>query len=104
MCLHGCRKGKREIEVRIVNLDNTLLRQTEMLEKYKSSTTIYDATKWGPNIRMACGYIRYKQWEAFLSSDKCFGRKVDGIEDNKTLVTFYGSNGSYLDSLDSRQH
>jgi len=65
-----------------------------MLERFRSCVTVYNATKWGPNIRMACSYGRYKQWEAFLSSDKCFNRKADGNEDNKTLVTFYGSNGT----------
>lgn len=85
-------KGERELEVRVLNLDNTLLRQTELFDKYESILTTYDATKWGPNIRMACGYLRYKEWESFLSSSKCFGREVDGTDDNKTLVTFYGSN------------
>lgn len=78
----------------MLDLDGTLRRQTELFKTHAGITTVYDARRWGPNIRMACGYNTYAKFQTFLSSSKCFNAPVDGNDDAKTLVTFYGSNGS----------
>ena len=49
-----------------------------------SSFKVYDATKYGPIVRMGCGYENYKLLESHMST--IFGGEVDG-QDGETLGT-----------------
>jgi hypothetical protein len=80
----------RELQVRVINLDNALLEQTELLEEYKPH--IVDVTKWGPPLRMDCNFRQYWRFEQELA--QAIGADVDTVDlENKgPLISFYGSN------------
>eukprot|EP01087_Luapelamoeba_hula_P010736 TRINITY_DN2855_c0_g3_i1.p1 TRINITY_DN2855_c0_g3~~TRINITY_DN2855_c0_g3_i1.p1 ORF type:complete len:480 (+),score=95.01 TRINITY_DN2855_c0_g3_i1:53-1492(+) len=82
----------RKLVVRILNLDDAVPQQTKMMEVAQPDVQVYDAKAWGPVMRMAASFGRYKRWEAFLSSPQCFNSPHDATEKNTTTVTFYGSN------------
>jgi hypothetical protein len=73
------------MEVRVIDLDGSLCRQNAFLQR--SQAQVHSAQSWGPLIRLACSFGRFRRFEQALSH-----------EDGPTL-TFYGSGDFHHVSL-----
>eukprot|EP01119_Soliformovum_irregulare_P011439 TRINITY_DN2860_c0_g1_i1.p1 TRINITY_DN2860_c0_g1~~TRINITY_DN2860_c0_g1_i1.p1 ORF type:complete len:383 (+),score=84.26 TRINITY_DN2860_c0_g1_i1:3-1151(+) len=58
---------KRSIHLNVLDLDGTLLLQSELLNTFER-TTIYMMQEWGPQLRMGCAYGTYYRFENFLNA------------------------------------
>jgi hypothetical protein len=67
---------------RILDLDGGLLGQTELLRRY--GPEVVALSEWGPAIRLACSFRRFKRFEQALDEHS----SPPGAE---PLLTFYGS-------------
>jgi hypothetical protein len=78
------------MEVRILDLDGSLASQRRLL---RLRPQVRDARAWGPRVRLACGWGRFRQFEHFLAG--AFG----GAVDSRPHLTLYGSGDFHHVSL-----
>jgi hypothetical protein len=79
------------MDVRIIDLDGGVTRQPEA--RARAGGAIFPATAWGPFIRLACSFGRFRRFERAL------GSWLGGQEDRRPFVTFYGSGDFHHVSL-----
>jgi hypothetical protein len=77
--------------IRILNLDGSLTRQHRLLAEHQPE--IIPAQSWGPRIRLACGFGRFRSFEADLAS------LTGGPSDPSSAITLYGSGDFHHVSL-----
>jgi hypothetical protein len=71
---------------RVIDLDGSMDRQQEVLSRYRPSMA--SLRNWGPGIRMACSFARFRRFENALAA------QCDSAADAPGTVTCYGS-GDY---------
>jgi hypothetical protein len=79
------------MQVRLLDLDGSLPLQRKLVSLYQPR--IIRAGKWGPRIRLVCGFRRFFQFESALT------RLVGHPTDQQAVVTFYGSGDFHHVSL-----
>ena len=79
------------MDIRILDLDGSLLCQRELLRQYQPR--IFSARGWAPSIRMACSFRRYRRFERGLAT------LLGGSRDNTPSLTFIGSGDFHHVSL-----
>jgi hypothetical protein len=79
------------MDVRILDLDGSLLSQTALQARYQP--VIVPSREWGPAIRMACSFNRFHRFERQLAA--LFGSATDSAP----VVTLYGSGDFHHVSL-----
>src|SRR5262249_31793122 len=77
--------------MRCLDLDGSLPKQQALVHRYRP--TVYNALAWGPRLRLACGFHRFRQWEQALTN--LFGSATD----TQPALTFYGSGDFHHVSL-----
>jgi hypothetical protein len=79
------------MDVRLIDLDGSLPSQTDWLVPYRP--TMVPAQDWGPAIRMACSFGRFRRFERHLAS--LLGSETDP----SPVVSLYGSGDFHHVSL-----
>jgi hypothetical protein len=79
------------MSIRILDLDGSLPLQSELQVRYRPR--LVAAAHWGPAIRMACSFARYRRFERDLAN------MVGGSSDLEGTLTFYGSGDFHHVSL-----
>jgi hypothetical protein len=79
------------MHVRILDLDDSILRQGEVLRHYRPQ--VIPLGEWGPAIRMGCGFRRFRRFEQAL------GDALGCTLDDHPQVTLYGSGDFHHVSL-----
>jgi arginase family enzyme len=78
------------LRVRILDLDGGVTAQTELL---RAETAVHPVQSWGPRIRMACSFGRFRAFERALAD------QLGGATDADPQMTFYGSGDFHHVSL-----
>jgi hypothetical protein len=78
------------MDVRILDLDGGLAGQTAL---WRGRPTLASAQDWGPRIRLACSFRRYRAFERALAE------RLGGEADEAPALTFYGSGDFHHVSL-----
>ncbi len=78
------------MDVRILDLDGALTSQQTLAQ---GRQVVHGAREWGPRIRLACGFRRFRRFEQDLSN--LFGGETDAAPQ----MTFYGSGDFHHVSL-----
>ena len=78
------------MDVRILDLDGALTSQETLAA---ACPVIHDTREWGPRIRLACGFGRFRRFEQGLSN------LLGGETDAAPQMTFYGSGDFHHVSL-----
>src|SRR5438270_7617696 len=76
------------MQVRVLDLDGGVAGP-----RLSKEATLYAARDWGPHIRMACSFGRFRRFEGALSD------RLGGAEDREPSVTFTGSGDFHHVSL-----
>jgi hypothetical protein len=71
------------LDLRILDLDGSVRRQSALLSQGQAA--VHDLGKWGPLLRMACGFRRFKQFASALNGE--LGRSVG----DEPILSFLGS-------------
>jgi hypothetical protein len=71
------------VDIRVLDLDGSLRRQPLLLERFRP--TIHDLRWWGPRLRMACGFAKFRRFEKALAT--MFGEAAE----QGPALTFIGS-------------
>jgi hypothetical protein len=79
------------MHLRILDLDSALNGQGALRAGYQPAQA--DARTWGPKIRLACSFGRFRRFEAFLAE------VLGGAADSEAALTFYGSGDFHHVSL-----
>jgi hypothetical protein len=79
------------MHIRILDLDGAIPRQEVLLKRYQPQ--VHDLRRWGPRIRLACGFRRFARFE------KSLAKRLDRDEPASTALTFYGSGDFHHVSL-----
>ena len=79
------------MHLRVIDLDGSILRQRDLMERYRPS--VVSLPEWGPRIRIGCRFGRFRRFEADLAAQ--FG----GGTDSAPSVTLYGSGDFHHVSL-----
>jgi hypothetical protein len=77
--------------VRILDLDGSVSAQTNLVKQVRAF--VRPARDWGPLIRLACGFSRYRSFERDLAD------RLGGAADAEPAVTFIGSGDFHHVSL-----
>jgi hypothetical protein len=77
--------------LRILDLDGSLPLQQQLVARCRPS--IFSAREWGPSIRLACSFGRFRRFERKLAA--LFG----STNDAQPAITFYGSGDFHHVSL-----
>src|SRR5205085_7593363 len=75
--------GGCTMDVRVIDLDGVVLAQERFIDEMKIRTIA--AQDWGPLLRIACRFGRYRQFEEFLAG------QLGSHQDTQPTLTFYGS-------------
>lgn len=86
------------MHIRILDLDGAILRQETLLKRHPPR--VYNLRRWGPRIRLACGFRRFGKFE------KSLAKRLGNVEPAEPALTFYGSGDFHHVSLAllRRQH
>jgi hypothetical protein len=76
-------EGRAVMRFRILDLDGSLPQQQEFMARCRPS--IFAAREWGPSIRLACSFGRFRRFERHLAT------LFESAIDTQPAVTFYGS-------------
>ncbi|HLJ94193.1 MAG TPA: hypothetical protein VKU02_13480 [Gemmataceae bacterium] len=79
------------MQLRILDLDGSLAQQTGWVERYQPS--ISAARDWGPAIRLACSFKRFRRFEQKLAT------LLPAANGQAPALTFYGSGDFHHVSL-----
>jgi hypothetical protein len=79
------------MHVRVLDLDGSIGRQRNLLARYRPN--VVELQEWGPKIRLACRFGRFRRFEQDLA------RGLGGARDTEPLVTLYGSGDFHHVSL-----
>jgi hypothetical protein len=79
------------VDVRVLDLDGSLLAQTEFLDRVQPE--VYKLRDWGPALRLACGFRRFGQFRAALD------RALSSTGNSEPALTFIGSGDFHHVSL-----
>jgi arginase family enzyme len=79
------------METRALDLDGSIVRQTELLER--SAATVLPLAGWGPRLRIGCGHGPFRRFERALA------RLAGSGPDREPLLTFCGSGDFHHVSL-----
>ncbi len=79
------------MQVRILDLDGSVRIQQGLVEEVHSE--MLAAQDWGPRVRMACSFRRFRKFEQALA------QKTDGAADTRPWLTFCGSGDFHHVSL-----
>src|SRR5215470_5731642 len=79
------------MEIRILDLDGSLTEQHDLLARHRP--TVGSTREWGPAIRLACGFGRFRHFEQHLRD------VLGGATDDRPAVTLYGSGDFHHVSL-----
>jgi hypothetical protein len=79
------------METRALDLDGSIVRQTELLER--SGAAVLPLAGWGPRVRIGCGHRPFRRFEGELA------RLVGSEADRKPLLSFCGSGDFHHVSL-----
>jgi hypothetical protein len=79
------------MDVRIVDLDGSIPAQRELLAAYQPR--IIAMVDWGPSIRMACGFRRFRRFQATLDD------RLQTRHDESPVCTLFGSGDFHHVSL-----
>jgi hypothetical protein len=79
------------MQIRIFDLDESLLRQQTLLAE--PQPTVIPLRSWGPGIRLACSFARFRRFEVQIDS------LVGAREDRMPTITLYGSGDFHHVSL-----
>jgi len=79
------------LDLRIIDLDGSLPLQTQLLQRFRP--TIHDLRRWGPRVRLGCGFRRFGHFEAALA--EALGSPKDG----DPALSFLGSGDFHHVSL-----
>jgi hypothetical protein len=79
------------METRALDLDGSIVRQTELLER--ATATVLPLASWGPRLRMGCSYQSFRRFERELA------RLIGSEADTERLLTFCGSGDFHHVSL-----
>lgn len=79
------------MHIRILDLDGSILLQHEIVRRYRPE--VIRAQDWGPRLRLACGFGRFRRFEQTLAER--FGCPTD----NDPVLTLYGSGDFHHVSL-----
>jgi hypothetical protein len=80
-----------DMEIRILDLDGSVAQQEQLCGRYHPRILALDP--WGPHIRLACGFGRFRRFEKEL--DTLFSQECEAAP----TVTFYGSGDFHHVSL-----
>jgi hypothetical protein len=79
------------MQLRILDLDGSLPLQAELAARCRPG--IFAAREWGPSIRLACRFARFRKFEQNLAT------LLQGANDAHPAITFYGSGDFHHVSL-----
>jgi hypothetical protein len=79
------------MDIRILDLDGSLSEQHDLLARHQPQ--VGPAREWGPAIRLACGFGRFRRFEQHLRD------VLGGPSDDRPGVTLYGSGDFHHVSL-----
>jgi hypothetical protein len=80
-----------ELRLRIIDLDSSITDQEQLVTRYQPQ--IFSGQHWGPRIRMACAFGRFRRFMRALADD--FGTE----RDLEPMLTFCGSGDFHHVSL-----
>src|SRR5438045_3985409 len=63
--LHSGRARRPGLRIHVIDLDGSLRNQPGLAEKFPLQWT--EAERWGPAIRLACGFRRFGHFERWLA-------------------------------------
>jgi hypothetical protein len=78
------------MRVQVLDLDGSILAQDALMQRLQP--TVLRAESWGPRLRMACSFRRFRQFERFLAARL-------GGERTEPTVTLHGSGDFHHVSL-----
>src|SRR5713101_5686196 len=79
------------MHIRILDMDGSLTDQKELLAGYEPA--IHPLRNWGPHIRLACSFGRYRRFGCALAD------VLGSADDRSPTLTFYGSGDFHHVSL-----